>query len=178
MLTRLVFVSLFSLLANQTLAAESSTGPVIEGYGAAFVVEDRDVALKSDHIYRVVYEVTAYDGAPDRVNFQLDRVARFLNMHGKNGVPTEAMQLAVVVHGAALINLLNDVSYQERFDMNNPNLELIQKLRSAGVEFYVCGQSMGGRGFVKSELASGVQLALSAMTMVHQLQDEGYTLQP
>jgi len=178
MLSRLVAASLIALLTNLTLAAESSTGPVIDGYGAAFVVEDRDVPLLSDHVYRVVYEVTAYEGAPDRVNFQLDRVARFLNMHGKNGVPTEAMQLAVVVHGAALINMLNDASYQARFDMPNPNLELIQKLRAAGVNFYVCGQSMGGRGFAKSELASGVQLALSAMTMVHQLQAEGYTLQP
>jgi len=178
MLSRIICLSLITLCTNQGLAAESSTGPVIDGYGAAFVVEDRDVPLKPDHIYRVVYEVTAYEGAPDRINFELDRVARFLNLHGKNGVPTENMQLAVVVHGAALVNMLNDASYQTRFDMKNPNLELVQKLRAAGVRFYVCGQSMGGRGFAKSELASGVQLALSAMTMVHQLQDEGYTLQP
>jgi intracellular sulfur oxidation DsrE/DsrF family protein len=73
--------------------------------------------------------------------------------------------------------MLNDVSYQERFQMKNPNLDLLEKLAAAGVEFYACGQSMGGRGFAKAELASPVKMALSAMTMVHQLQDQGYTLQ-
>ena len=87
------------------------------------------------------------------------------------------MPLAVVIHGAALINVLNDASYQERYQMKNPNLDLLQKLSDAGVEFFACGQSMAGRGFAKSELAGPVQLALSAMTMVHQLQDQGYSLQ-
>jgi intracellular sulfur oxidation DsrE/DsrF family protein len=159
-------------------AAERSTGPVIDGYGAAFVVEDRDVPLVKNHIYRVVYEITAYEGAPDSVNRELDMVARFLNMHGKNGVPTQNMQLAVVIHGAALVNVLSNDSYNKRFQKDNPNLDLVQKLSAAGVKFYACGQSMGSRGFAKSELASGVQLALSAMTMVHQLQADGYTLQP
>jgi intracellular sulfur oxidation DsrE/DsrF family protein len=178
MFNRILAVFVTMLVATPLFAQGPTTGPVIDGYGNSFFVEDRDVPLIPDHIYRVVYEITAYDGAPDSVNFQLDRVARFLNMHGKNGVKTEAMQLAVVVHGAALINMLNDDSYQERFETKNPNLELLQKLSAAGVQLYVCGQSMGGRGFAKSELASGVQLALSAMTMVHQLQDQGYTLQP
>jgi intracellular sulfur oxidation DsrE/DsrF family protein len=178
MFTRCLSVITIALLASPVLAAEPTTGPVIDGYGAAFTVEDRDVPLVKDHIYRVVYEITAYDGSPDAVNRELDTVARFLNMHGKNGVPTENMQLAVVIHGAALINVLSDASYQQRFDRENPNLELLKKLAAAGVQFYACGQSMGGRGFAKSELASGVQLALSAMTMVHQLQADGYTLQP
>ena len=178
MFKRCLSVIAIALLACPALAEEATTGPVIDGYGAAFAVADRDVPLVKDHIYRVVYEITAYEGSPNAVNRELDTVARFLNMHGKNGVPTENLQLAVVIHGAALINVLNDTSYQKRFEMKNPNLDLLGKLAAAGVKFYACGQSMGGRGFAKSELASGVQLALSAMTMVHQLQADGYTLQP
>jgi intracellular sulfur oxidation DsrE/DsrF family protein len=178
MFTRFLAAISIVILALPLVANAQTTGPVIDGYGAAFVVEDRDVPLIPDHVYRVVYEITAYGNAPDGVNAELDRVARFLNLHGKNGVPTENMQLAIVVHGAALVNMLNDAAYQQRFEIKNPNLELLQKLSDAGVKLYVCGQSMAGRGFAKAELARGVQLALSAMTMVHQLQDQGYTLQP
>ncbi len=178
MLVRYLLALSFVLSPLSLPAAESSTGPIIDGYGAAFEVANRDVPLVKDHIYRVVYEITAYEGAPKTLNRELDTVARFLNMHGKNGVPKENMQLAVVMHGAALVNALNEESYNKRFQMNNPNRDIMQKLMAAGVKFYVCGQSMGNRNFDKSELASGVQLALSAMTMVHQLQADGYTYQP
>ena len=178
MLMRCALAFLVSSLSIPLFAAEPTTGPIIDGYGAAFAVEDRDVPLVKDHVYRVVYEITAYEGSPDSVNRELDVVARFLNMHGKNGVPAENLQLAVVIHGAALVNVLNDDSYQKRFQRNNPNLDLLQKLLAAGVGFYACGQSMGFRGFEKTELANGVKKALSAMTMVHQLQADGYTMQP
>jgi intracellular sulfur oxidation DsrE/DsrF family protein len=168
MLTRCIPAFLIYLLSIPLFAAEPTTGPII----------DRDVPLVKDHVYRVVYEITAYDGSPDSVNRELDVVARFLNMHGKNGVPPENLQLAVVIHGPALVNVLNDDSYRERLQMSNPNLDLVQKLLTAGVRFYACGQAMGFRGFDKSELVTGVKMALSAMTMVHQLQADGYTMQP
>ena len=166
------------LLSTQLIAAEPTTGPVIDGYGESFVIEDPDVPLIDDHVYRVVWEITEYNGTPDSVNRSLNRVARFLNLHGKNGVPTENMHLAVVLHGPALITALHDESYQARYQLQNPNLDLVQKLGTAGVQFYVCGQSMGFREFAKNELAEPVKLATSALTMVHQLQFEGYTLQP
>lgn len=166
------------LLPVSLLAAEPTTGPVIEGYGASFVVADSDVPLDKNHQYRAFWEITEYDGAPDAVNRQLDVVARFLNLHVKNGVPLENIHLAVVMHGAALVNALNDESYQNRLQRSNPNLDLMQKLAAAGVRFFVCGQSMGFRGFAKSELMSPVKLATSAMTMVHKLQADGYTMLP
>ncbi len=134
--------------------------------------------LATDHVYRVAWEITGYTGEPDSVNRNLDRIARFLNLHAKNGLPKESMELGVVVHGRALINMLNDEAYQARFGQTNPNLELLERLSAAGVEFFVCGQSMAFRGFEKSELAEPALLATSALTMVHQLQFEGYTFQP
>lgn len=178
MLGRCILGFSISSLCIPLFAAEPTTGPVIDGYGGAFAVEDRDVPLVKDHVYRVVYEITAYEGSPDSVNRELEAVARFLNMHGKNGVPVENMQLAVVIHGAALVNVLSDDSYGRRLQMSNPNLDLMQKLSAAGVGFYACGQSMGFREFDKSELENGMEMALSAMTMVHQLQADGYTMQP
>lgn len=166
-----------ALLALQLGAAEPTTGPIIDGYGESFAVPDADVKLPPNHDYRVVWEITAYPDGPGAVNRPLTFVARFLNVHGKAGVPVEKMHLAVVAHGAALKNMLSDEVYEREFDMKNPNRDLVEKLLAAGVQIYVCGQSMGFQGRSKSQLAPGIKLAPSAMTMMHLLQDEGYTLQ-
>jgi intracellular sulfur oxidation DsrE/DsrF family protein len=62
--------------------------------------------------------------------------------------------------------------------VDNPNLELVEKLHAAGVRFYVCGQSLAFGKIARSELASPVEVALSAMTMLTVLQSEGYALLP
>ena len=52
------------------------------------------------------------------------------------------------------------------------------RLHDAGVRFYVCGQSMTFGDVDKSELASQAEVALSAMTMLTVLQNNGYALLP
>lgn len=176
---RPVLLTITALAVSCQMAfAQPTTGPVIDDYGAAFVIDNADVPLIEDHEYRVVFEITGYDQSPGGVNRNLDRVARFLNLHAKNGVDPKDMHLAVVMHRAALLNALSDDAYRRRLEVANPNRELAEKLAAAGVRFYVCGQSMGMRGFAKSELAEPFKLATSALTMVHQLQAEGYTYQP
>ena len=52
------------------------------------------------------------------------------------------------------------------------------QLHKAGVAFYACGQSLAFGGIPKSDLASPVKVALSAMTMMTALQSDGYALIP
>ena len=177
MIARSLFAMSAILLATQVSAAEPTTGPLIPDYGRSTAVEDSDFRLPADHDYRVVWEITGYNDGPDGVNRNLDRVARFLNLHAKNGVPREKMHLAVVVHGAALASMTHDEAYQELNGIDNPTLELVERLGAAGVQLYVCGQSMAFRGWGKDMLASPVKLAPSAMTMMHLLQSQGYTRQ-
>ena len=177
MLSRSVLSLCAVLFALPLCAAEPTTGPYIEGYGASFAIPDADVQLPPNHDYRVVYEITTYPNGPGELNRAVDRVARFLNLHGKAGVPENKMHLAIVTHMAALKTFLSDAAYERQYQMSNPNADLVQKLIGAGVQIYVCGQSMNFQGLAKSDLAPGVKLAPSAMTMVHLLQDEGYTLQ-
>ena len=177
MLARSLLAISAALLVFPVLAEEPSTGPMIADYGRSSTVEDSDFQLPADHDYRVVWEITGYNNGPDAVNRNIDRVARFLNLHAKNGVPREKMHLAVVVHGAALASMTHDEAYQELNGMDTPTLELIERLGDAGVQLYVCGQSMAFRGWGKDMLASPVQLAPSAMTMMHLLQSQGYTRQ-
>lgn len=165
------------VLAFQVFAAEPTTGPLIPDYGRSAAVEESDFQLPADHDYRVVWEITGYGDGPDGVNRNIDRVARFLNLHAKNGVPAEKMHLAVVVHGAALASMTHDEAYQQLNGMDNPSLALVERLGAAGVQLYVCGQSMAFRGWGKDMLANPVKLAPSAMTMMHLLQSQGYTRQ-
>jgi intracellular sulfur oxidation DsrE/DsrF family protein len=101
-----------------------------------------------------------------------------MNMHGKNGVPLDDIDVAVVLHGQALMAALNDEAYQAYNKVDNPNLDLLQDLADAGVKFYACGQSLGFRGLDKSVLVEPVKVGLSAMTMLVTLQADGYAFLP
>ncbi len=170
-----VFLGVVLLWSIQATAGDRSFGPVIEGYGPTYPINDRDVPLREDFVYNAVFDSAAN---PDeaKLNTGLVSVARFLNMHARNGVPVDNMNIAVVVHGPALKTLLTDDSYFSRYGIDNPNTELVQKLHTAGVSFYVCGQSVMFGGFEKEELVGPAKVALSAMTMMTELQSDGYAL--
>lgn len=176
--TRFLLASVALLSLTVGLADEPSFGPIIEGYGPTYPISDRDVPLPGNFTYKAVFDLAKYPGETSSLNPYLVSVARFLNMHARNGVPAANMDLAVVVHGAAVKNLLNDKAYETRYQGKNPNLELLGKLHDAGVRIYVCGQSMTFGGIDRGELAEPAQVALSAMTMLTVLQSEGYALLP
>jgi len=164
--------------AAPAFAGEPSFGPVIEDYGPTYPVNDRDVPLGESVVYKVVFDAATHSDDLASVNTRLISVARFLNMHARNGVALKNMDLAVVLHGAALKSVLNNDAYLQRYDVDNPNLELVMKLHEAGVRFLVCGQSMAFGGIGKDELASPVKVGLSAMTVLTELQSAGYALLP
>ena len=163
------------LPGNQGLAEEPSLGPVIEGYGPTYPITDRDVPLEDGFVYKAVFDA-AENRDEKALNTGLVSVARYLNMHARNGVSIENMDVAVVVHGPALKTMMTDSAHHSRFGVDNPNTELLRKLESAGVSFYVCGQSMSFGGVDDDELIEAAKIALSAMTMLTVLQTDGYAL--
>lgn len=166
---RNLLVFLLISVSFAVLAEDPTMGPVVDEYGPTYKVDERDVALPDGFVYKTVFDI-GQDPKPDEVNRYLVTVARFLNMHVRNGVSIEEMNLAIVVHGAATRNLV-------KAD-DNPNLQLLGKLQEAGVRVYLCGQSMVHSGIRKDELANGVQVGLSAMTQLTILQADGYALIP
>jgi len=170
------YLPVFALfLCAQGMAGEPSFGPIIEGYGPTYPINDRDVQLKEGFVYKLVFDA-AQNLDEKSLNTGLVSVARYLNMHGRNFVAIENMDIAVVAHGPALKTLLTDAAYRTRYGIENPNTELLKKLDAAGVSFYVCGQSMTFGGFDNDELIEAAQIALSAMTMLTVLQSDGYAL--
>ena len=88
------------------------------------------------------------------------------------------MAVALVLHGDAGRAALDDEAYWDRFDAVNPDRQLLARLKAAGASIYLCGQTAGFRGYAPGHLLPSVDLALSAMTALVRLQDEGYRLVP
>jgi intracellular sulfur oxidation DsrE/DsrF family protein len=155
---------------------ERSTGPVIQNFGGVYPVPNPDFETDTDATYRVAFEVAQPAESPDEVNAQINTLARFLNMHAQAGVDPADMHLALVVHGPAGKDMLDNATYRQRYGVDNPNLPLLEELDAAGVQVILCGQTAMSRNLPRDRLAPQVRVALSAMTALWTLQARGYHL--
>lgn len=173
-------ISLFLLLllSGTVLAGPESftKGPVINNFGPAADVVSSDFPIDKKRLHKVVFDVSKSPEDPEAVNSGFETLARYLNMHARAGIPTENMQLVLVVHGGAGKDVLSNAAYQKRMQVDNPNLPLLKELAAAGVKTYICGQTAAYRGYKKNELAEVTGLALSALTVLEELQHQGYSL--
>jgi intracellular sulfur oxidation DsrE/DsrF family protein len=155
-------------------AGQASTGPIVNAGGPTFPVANPTFETPMDRQFKAVFELRAPAGSPDRMNQNLGTMARYLNMHARAGVPRENVRVAGVVHGGAAIELLQDEHYRSEHGVDNPNKELIAEIIAGGGQVILCGQTAGARGITADQLLPGVQLALSAMTAMTVLQQDGY----
>jgi len=166
----------FSLLLTSfgNLAAEPA--PVIKGYGYFYNVPSH-VSDLSQAQFKIAFDVGegAEKGAQ---NNHINSLARFINMHVAHGVKPENIQLALVVHGGASVDVLENSVYKARFDKDNKTESLIKQLLDNNTQVYVCGQSATHMKVSSEQLIPGVKMALSAMTAHAELQQQGYTLNP
>ena len=158
------------------MAAEFTDGPVIFGYGKHAPVQ-QDIKLEKDAILKVVFDV-AKAGEDGEVNRAFNSVARFLNMHVANGIPEKNIHLAIIVHGSATNEMLNNKKYLAKYGKKNPNIELISTLLKKNVEFIQCGQSAAFHKIPNQDMIEGVDMALSAMTAHAILAAKGYSQNP
>ena len=94
------------------------------------------------------------------------------------GVPKENIEVAMVIHGKAGLDVLSKSAHRARFQNANPNEELVGLLLEEKVKVFICGQSASYLDIKKADLAQGVQMSLSAMTASSLLQQQGYSLNP
>lgn len=165
----MLLLSITALLPLVASADRGSftTGPVIEGYGPVADIEFT-VPVPADAFFR-----HSFDAATRAENGELNRTlvsaARFINMHARAGIEADRIEIAVIVHGAAI----HDVSGEAA-----GNADLVAALIDHGARIIVCGQTAAYYDVGQDDLLPGVELALSAMTMHALLQQQGYTLNP
>lgn len=154
----------------------NATFPKIQGYGS--VVRLATAAHQPRPGTRLVVDVTRGD-APAQVNDGLAKVAKYLNLYAGGGAETAEAEIAVVIHGDTTLAVLSDDHYRRQFDVQaNPHLPLLRKLRDADVQIFVCGQSLLSKGSLPEHVDGSVQVAVSAMTALVNLQTDGYAYLP
>lgn len=127
--------------------------------------------------YKVVFGMTK-PGKPDQVNPALERVARTVNLYAAAGVPLDHLKFVAIAYGPATALVLDDAHYRAKFGTANPNLPVIAQLRKAGVTVAVCGQAVAENHFQDDWVAKDVDVALSALTTITELEQQGYALMP
>jgi len=164
---------LLTLWSTTTFAAPEDfhAGTIIKNYG--LIASVPGATLPKDAKFKVAFDVSAA-AEGNTVNRQIEKAARFLNMHAEMGVKPENMSLAVVIHGPASRDITTDAKYGGE----NPNAGLIKALSEAGVKIILCGQTAAFRNIAKDELLPDVETWLSAMTAHALLQQDGYSLNP
>jgi intracellular sulfur oxidation DsrE/DsrF family protein len=170
-----------TMLSAQTASApgQQASGPVIQSAGMSFKVDDPTFAVPAGHVFKAVFEINAGGGDTVKVNEQLVTMARFYNLHVRNGYPEDRLRAAAVFHGSGWTALLTDAAFAARFGGKpNPTRRLTEELLQHGAQLVLCGQTAGNRGVRRDELLPGVKVATSAMTALEVLQSDGYRFIP
>jgi len=169
---------LSNLLCTLVLAQAQDPipGPVITDYGAVWDIPQATYKTDPSATFKAVFDVMNSPEDKTQVNPWIETAARFLNMHARAGVDPGQLQVALIVHNKASTDLLDNAHYKERFGTENPNIPLIQALMDSGAQVVFCGQSSVARKVPAEQTIEGVQLSLSAMTALIQLQNQGYRL--
>ena len=152
------------------------SNPAIEKYGK--VVRLPDAAQQPRDGSRIVVDLTA-GGDPDALNPAIEKAARFVNIYRGAGSEPADVDIVIVLHGDATLSVLNADAWSQRFGTEgNPNLDCLHELHEAGVEIFVCGQSLIGKDAKPEDVVVFADVAVSALTSLVNFQADGYTSVP
>ncbi len=174
-----IAVTLYAGLAfAQGLPESFSTGPAIPDHGPVAAQPADAFNLVPGETYRVLFDVAFGSKDQHAPNRRLESVARFINLHARADIDPADLEIEVVAHGGTTFDVLSREAYRQRFEVKHPNADLLEALQVAGVTVYLCGQSASAHGVDADELAPGVVMAQSAMTVLVRRQAEGWALLP
>ncbi|MFC3879791.1 DsrE family protein [Algoriphagus namhaensis] len=164
----------FTLLLAQVTFAQQEVFPVIKGYGS--VIDMPFETIKPDPSLQYKLLAEAFSGQKDKTELYdpLDYFARVVNAHAHAGVPAENFKMSIVLFSGSVFTTLNNAEFQKRFGTDNPNLELIQKFQDAGVDVFVCGQSMMKQDIMPEMLIEGLKIGSSRITVASEHLTNGF----
>ena len=153
--------------------------PLIKGgYMCGVIPVDNITSKPGTHIdIKLIFDftqTTSKDNQAKKINEGLEEVARILNLHIASGVKKTKLKSVIIFHSGSIISILNNEFYQQNYKSNNPNVDMLKQLSSAGVEMVICGQSLALRNVPHSMLLPDVKIALAAKTTLSKYQSQGY----
>lgn len=150
--------------------------PIIQGVAGVRRLTDVVFEPQPGKRYKMLFDVTRAGEHPDAVTRGLRAIAHTINTFGLYDAKLENLTVAAVIHGSATDAVLKTEVYRQKHGMDNPNAELIRKLKDAGADLYVCGQALEQRGYPRESIMPELTVAFSAMTALASLQGQGYTI--
>jgi intracellular sulfur oxidation DsrE/DsrF family protein len=167
-------------LSQLFFAQDFAQKRIIEKYGDSYEIPFAEFKTDTSAMLKVVFNVSRSSENQEQPNELFEAAARLINMHYNAGANRNNLKIALVVHGAAANDVLNTEAYLRRTATANTivniNVALLSALAQEGVEIILCGQTAVYRDIKQYDVHKDVKFALSAMTALVQLQNEGYHL--
>lgn len=173
-----LLVLFFLITTSKVVFAQQWQYPVIKGYGPARPLPNAAWQPDKNLEYKIIFDIKKEVEDNKYANSALAHVARLINVFATAGVMPEKMKLVAIIHSAATPIVLNDATYKEKSGVDNPNTDLIRQLKKAGVELYVCGQSLGDFNYKEEWINPDITVALSAQVVLPTYELKGYALMP
>jgi intracellular sulfur oxidation DsrE/DsrF family protein len=179
-ISRAMLVCLLAVPAIGARAADwaAPIPPMIPGALGYVPIPDVAVAPNPSRVYKAIFDTTR---AASRADQPLDGVlfaATDLSALRGQGVPLTNTRLALIIHGRAIGGTLDNTHYRSKFGVDNPNLPMLASLRKAGVEIFVCGQSLFATQTDPAILSPDVTVASEAYIVLISYQNDGYAVIP
>jgi intracellular sulfur oxidation DsrE/DsrF family protein len=167
-----------ALLSTTSLVAQVSApkAPVIPSADGYVAIPNAAIPPDRGHTYRAIFDASQGAAKPTEILPALNAAGSELNAFAVAGVPRSNVKFAVVFHGPALEGLLNDLRYQAKFGVSNPNLAVLDQLRRAGVELFACGQNLVSAHIDRSSLSPTIVVASDALIVLMEYHNRGYAL--
>jgi intracellular sulfur oxidation DsrE/DsrF family protein len=162
--------------STQAILAQEAQFPIVKGFGGIFAIPEATEIPDPQAEIKIIIDLVSGSDDQSQINRMVDNIARMINLHGLGGVPKENLHVKVAVHGGAVFSILNESAYYKLYGVQNPNLPVYEALKAAGVEFYVCGQSLIARDMEVTDVWTGAEIALSMLTTLTKYLPQGYTL--
>ncbi len=169
-------ITFFILLLTPIVNFAQKSGTILEKYGKVYSTEKPDTTFENDKEYKVIFDIYADQSKDEESNPQIEAVIKYLNTSLEQGISNEYLKVAVIFHGTATKNVLNDIAYNKLFNADNPNKLLIQRLKDSGVEIYVDKKSYFGNVYELKDKSPGIKMAYSAMAALNRYESDGYKI--
>jgi intracellular sulfur oxidation DsrE/DsrF family protein len=176
MQTKLLLLLCVGCLLTTMTNAQTAQFPIVQGFGGIYEIPEATERPDPNGNYKIIIDLVSASEDPKQINRMVDNIARMINLHGIAGVPRENIKVKVAVHGGAIFTILNDSYYEKLYGTKNPNLPVYEALKDAGVEFYICGQSLIAREMKTTDVWDGAEIALSMLTTLTTYVPQGYML--
>jgi intracellular sulfur oxidation DsrE/DsrF family protein len=128
--------------------------------------------------YKVLFDIRETSNDAAAVNEGLDHVAKLLNFLAPAGIKIPDASIIAIVHGPAIVAVLKDQIYREKFGMDNPNNALIKELVKSDVKIYACVQALTEQKIDYISVHDEVSLALSSLMVMINCQLQNYAYVP